>query len=55
MNFIQQLDQMQAALRDLSPALASYRDNLIKSGFTRQEAMQLVFGLQQSVLGQDNK
>lgn len=42
MNIIQQLEQMQAFLRDLAPVLKSYEQNLIKSGFTEQQAFVLV-------------
>lgn len=42
MNILQQLEQMQAMLRDFAPVLISYKRNLMKQGFTEEEAFQLV-------------
>ncbi len=50
-DFVGALDQAEAMLRDLAPVLATYRDSLIKAGFTREEALTLIIGLQQTLLG----
>lgn len=42
MNVFQALEQMQALLRDVAPILYSYQEELIKQGFTRDEAFELV-------------
>lgn len=36
-----EIEQMGAALRDLSPALASFADRLVEDGFSRPEAIRL--------------
>ena len=42
MNIFQAFEQMQAMLRDFAPVLMSYKRNLMKQGFTEEEAFQLV-------------
>lgn len=44
------LDQMEAFLRDFSPFLFEYKQNLVKAGFTEEQAMQLVINYQQNVM-----
>lgn len=39
-------EQIGAALRNYAPALAEYRDALLKVGFTRYEALALVVAMQ---------
>ncbi|MRX70859.1 hypothetical protein GJU40_01590 [Bacillus lacus] len=50
MNIIQALEQMQATLRDLSPVLWSYKENLVKQGFTEEQAFALVKDYQNTIL-----
>lgn len=50
MDFLQALDQVQAMLRDLSPVLWSYKENLKKQGFTDEQAFQLVRDFQITML-----
>lgn len=42
MDILHAIDQIQAMLRDLSPVLWSYKENLKKQGFTDEEAFALV-------------
>lgn len=51
MNIIQALEQMQAMLRDLSPVLWSYKEDLKKQGFTEEQAFTLARDYQRIVLG----
>lgn len=46
MNILQQLEQIQAMLRDLSPVLWSYKKNLKKQGFTENQAFRLTLEYQ---------
>lgn len=50
MNLFQALEQMDAFLRDFSPVLWAYKQNLLKQGFTEEESMQLVINYQESVI-----
>jgi hypothetical protein len=54
MNIFQALEQMQAMLRDISPILWSYKENLLKQGFT-EEAFALVRDYQKIMFTQQNK
>jgi hypothetical protein len=51
-DFLQALEQMQAMLRDLSPVLWSYKENLKKQGFTEEQAMDLAKELQKNIITQ---
>jgi len=42
MNILQQLEQLNAMLRDVSPILWDYKAQLKKEGFTEQQAFDLV-------------
>lgn len=42
MNILHAIEQMMAALRDVSPMLWSYKEDLKKQGFTEEQAFQLV-------------
>lgn len=53
MNIIQALEQMNAMLRDVSPMLWDYKVQLIKQGFTEQQAFDLVRDYQKIIF--DNK
>jgi hypothetical protein len=55
MNIFQALEQMQAMLRDISPILWSYKENLLKQGFTEEEAFALVRDYQKIMFTQQNK
>lgn len=52
MNILQQLEQMQAMLRDLAPVLYSYKENLKKQGFTEDQAYTLVRDYQMTIFNQ---
>lgn len=49
MNFIHQLEQMQAMLRDLAPVLWSYKENLKKQGFTENQAFRMTLEYQNTI------
>lgn len=49
-DWIAHLDQIKANCGDTAQMLATYRDQLLQAGFTRQEALQLVLGLQTSAM-----
>lgn len=51
MNIFQQLEQLQATFRDLSPVLWSYHSRLMEQGFTREEAFQLTRDAQEKLFG----
>ena len=55
MNILQALEQMQAMLRDVSPVLWEYKQDLKKQGFTEQQAYELVRDYQKIVFTQSNK
>lgn len=46
----QELDQAQAALRDMAKTLFDYFTRMVSQGFTRQEALQLTISWQQSLM-----
>lgn len=50
MNIIHALDQLSAMLRDLAPVLYKYHNELVKAGFTEEQAMQLVCIIQESIV-----
>ena len=54
MNIIQVIEQAQAMLRDFSPLLWSYYEELQKQGFTAEQAFELVKDYQKVTLGRTN-
>lgn len=50
MDILQAMDQMQAFLRDIAPLLKKYKEDLIKQGFTEEEAFQLVRDFQNKLI-----
>lgn len=42
---IHELEQLGALLRQLAPVLGAFRDNLIDSGYTREEAVEMTTDL----------
>jgi len=46
----QELEQLQAALRDIATLLFDHYTRLIKQGFSTQEALQLTIAMQHSLL-----
>lgn len=55
MNIFQALEQMQAMLRDVSPVLWTYKQDLEKQGFTEDQAIDLVRDYQKIMFTQHNK
>ena len=55
MDILHALDQMQAVLRDVSPVLWTYKQDLEKQGFTEQQAFDLVRDYQKIMFTQGNK
>lgn len=51
MNILHQIEQMMAVLRDISPLLWSYKVDLVKQGFTEEQAFELVRDYQKATLG----
>lgn len=49
MNIFQAFEQIQEMLKDLSPVLWSYKENLKKQGFTEEQAFQLTRDYQRTV------
>ena len=49
----QELEQMQAALRDLSTILFDNMARLVLAGFSREEALQLTIALQHTMMTQN--
>lgn len=47
---IHELEQMEAALRDLAPVMASMRDILMENGYTREEAVDGSFRVMEVLL-----
>ncbi|WP_193768888.1 hypothetical protein [Metasolibacillus meyeri] len=54
MNIIHAIEQMQAMLRDISPLLWEYKQDLKKQGFTEQQAFDLVRDYQKIMFTQDD-
>lgn len=50
MNIVHAFEQLQATLRDLSPVLWSYKENLKKVGFTDEQAFELTRDLQRTMI-----
>lgn len=50
MDFIQQLEQMQAMLRDITPIVWTYYKNLLDQGFTEKQAFELTRDCQRDIL-----
>lgn len=42
MGWFQALEQVESMLKEIAPIAASYFNNLVAQGFTRQEALELV-------------
>lgn len=55
MHIIQAMEQLQAMLRDVSPVLWSYKENLIKQGFTEEQAFLLVRDYQEILFTNQNE
>ena len=55
MHILQALEQMQAMLRDISPVLWDYKQELKKQGFTEAQAFELVRDFQKTTFAQNNK
>lgn len=51
MDILQQLDQLQAVLRDIAPVLWSYYKNLIDEGFSEEQALELTKDVQSKLFG----
>lgn len=50
----QELEQAQAALRDMAKMLFDHLTRLVSQGFTRPEALQLTIAMQQSMMRPPN-
>lgn len=55
MNFFQQTEQLQAALRDIAPVMWTYYNNLIKQGFNPEQAFTLTVEMQKSLMSPNKK
>lgn len=53
MEFLQALEQLEASLRDLAPVLATYYKALVASGFSEDQALALVEGVQNRAMYPD--
>lgn len=51
MHLFQALEQFRETLRDVSPILWGYYNDLIKQGFNEEQAFQLTMEIQRSILG----
>lgn len=53
MSLFEQLEQFQSALRDIAPILHSYYFNLIRRGFSEQQAFDLTKDMQRMIFRQE--
>lgn len=51
-NMTQAIEQAMAGLKDLVMMMASHRENLLAKGFSREESMELVIAMQNSIMKQ---
>lgn len=49
---IHELEQMEAALRDLAPVMGTMRDILMENGYTREEAVEGSFRVMEVLLSE---
>jgi hypothetical protein len=50
LDIMQKLDQLSALLRDLAPVFMKYKTDLMKQGFSEEEALKLVIQAQEIIL-----
>ncbi|MRX54825.1 hypothetical protein GJU41_12655 [Bacillus idriensis] len=55
MNFFQQMEQLQATLRDIAPVMWSYYNNLLKQGFSKDQAFTLTVEMQKALMNSGPK
>ncbi|MCM3598687.1 hypothetical protein M4D55_23290 [Metabacillus idriensis] len=55
MNFFQQMEQLQATLRDVAPIMWTYYNNLLKQGFNPEQAFTLTVEMQKALMNPSAK